>query len=150
MANEATRTRYYRDPPRVEIFGTVDDTPYGVSIDLDSKHATWLENPEPRKPRKGQDEDCPGCHKSLKKLITGALGFTKRALGVDACPPEIVEDRIHICETCPSDCYHFGVCRDDWPDRPKDQQGCGCILPIKVQLASEQCPHAHWPAIEKK
>ena len=148
-----TRAQFFGHDKIVRINGAIEGVPFSVKVNAAAETAEWT-TPAPVSERKpapdagGNEADCPGCHKSLKQLVTGAIAFTKRAVGVDKCPTEEVMKRMSICETCPSGCYQFGVCRDDLPDRPETDQGCGCILPIKLQLASEACPHNHWPAVE--
>lgn len=92
------------------------------------------------------DKDCPGCKSTILKLIRGGWGWAKDALGLDQVPDGVAAVRKATCMRCPTNCYDFGVCRDDWPDRPVAEQGCGCILSLKILQASEACPHDHWGA----
>ena len=90
------------------------------------------------------EKECPGCKTGLMKLIRGGMGWAKATLGIDMVDASIVAARKETCLSCPSKCYDFGVCRDDWPNRLDAEQGCGCILSLKILQASEECPHQHW------
>jgi len=92
-----------------------------------------------------KEKDCKNCGRTgLKKLVEGGWGWAKAALGVDRQSEEVARVNHSICLSCPSKCYDIGICRDDWPDRQKDQQGCGCIVALKVLDEKESCPHGHW------
>ena len=80
---------------------------------------------------------CAGCGPKLQQLISGAVGWTKNALGIRVCPETAQESRRAVCENCPSGCYRFGMCEESLG-------GCGCLLPIKIQDKDEECPHRHW------
>ncbi len=135
----------------IRFFGTLAGIKYGAVIDLKTGHAKWDDTIEYVEPRKGGETvakdgsaECPGCNKTLKKLLRGGMGWAKEVLNVGQAPATIAEARQSTCLACPSGCYDFGVCRDDLPDRKPEQQGCGCILALKVTQASEECPHKHW------
>jgi len=113
-------------------------------IDFEKRTAALEDPPTPFRgaagqPPVGEKEPCAGCGTSVKKLISGAIGWTKNALGISVCPPHIQKDRRRICEECPSGCYSFGVCEEVLG-------GCGCLLPIKIQDSTEECPFQHWTA----
>ena len=132
--------------------GRMFDQEYGCVFDLKAGTVTKLDNldwSEPLEkdaaPKKSPtQEKCPGCTKGIVKLLRGGMGWAKAALNIGQTTPEIAAERQVICESCPSSVYDFGVCRDDWPDKKPGDQGCGCVLALKVLQASEECPHKHW------
>lgn len=133
----------------VTIRGLVDDVPFGVEVDAQKHTARILNNttlivPKGNSVPDKKQGDCPGCKDVIGKLVRGGIGWAKELFHLDTIPPHVAQARKAMCETCPSDCYDFGVCRDDWPDRPPEEQGCGCILSLKILQGSEECPHAHW------
>ena len=137
----------------IRFFGVFLGIKYGAIIDLKTGHAKWDDTIEYREPRTvatspestDTNAECPGCKNNLMKLVKGGFGWAKEVLGVGQVPDTIAEARKGTCLGCPSSCYDFGVCRDDWTDgRDKASQGCGCILALKVTQASEECPHQHW------
>ena len=144
----------------VGIAGRLAGAPYGATINVREHTVEWdssligvdatrkrhsdaaARSPKNDKPAKG---DCDGCLKGAARLIRGGWGWIKAELKIGAAEQVVAEERKAICVACPSKCYDFGVCRDDFPDREKDKQGCGCILSLKVLVESEKCPHGHWP-----
>lgn len=144
----------------VTVLGHLAGTPYGVVIDVKNHSVEWdstrrldrratpqQTTRKAKKPEKTSDaEGCSGCLKGLRKMIRGGLGWAKVAIGHSRAEPEIVASRKATCMSCPSQCYEFGVCRDDFSDRAKEAQGCGCILSLKVLVKTETCPHGHWNA----
>lgn len=141
---------------KVTFTGRLLGTEYGVLINIAQGTVEWLKNIEWVKPPPKEkplvsaeqvlDKDCPGCNAGVKKLIKGGMGWAKQLLGLDQVPAEVAAARQSICEACPSNCYDFGICRDDWPDRDRKDQGCGCVLALKVTQGKEVCPHEHWIA----
>lgn len=156
MSENKHQVGYIPDLLQVTVNGLVDGVPFGVKIDAKEKTALFIENSKIKPPSSHKittetskgDKNCPGCKSTLTKLIKGGVGWAKELLGVDQVHPELAKSRKFICENCLSNCYDFGVCRDDWTDREKQDQGCGCILSLKILQASESCPHNHWDAIK--
>lgn len=153
MSDKETKHELLIDPTnmKVTIIGRLLGTEYGAVISLLTGTVEWLKDiqwqaplPDAVPPKKETSNGCPGCHNGVMKLIRGGMGWAKSALKIDQAPPEVGQERQSICESCPSNCYDFGVCRDDWPNRPKKEQGCGCILALKVTQNREECPHKHW------
>lgn len=135
---------------QLRITGTLANVPYGAVIDVGNGKAEWdgsIPWREPTQVVPGAEGDCVGCGSVVKKLIKGGLGWAKELLHVDQAATQIAAERRSICLDCPSVCYDFGICRDDWPDRPAAKQGCGCILAMKVTQKSEACPHDHWGSV---
>lgn len=136
----------------IKFFGVLRGIKYGAIIDLKDGHAKWDDTIEYVKPilttettADTDSSNCPGCKNNLMKLVKGGFGWAKEVLGVGQVPTTVGQARKGTCLNCPSNCYDFGVCRDDWDDgRLPEQQGCGCILALKVTQASEECPHKHW------
>lgn len=132
----------------IRFVGDLAGKPYSVMVDLDAQTAIWEADQVPRPTAKtptkaGGKKPCLGCENGVHKLLRGGWGWA-RTLFKKQASPETIRAREEICERCPSDCYHFGVCRDDWPDRSPREQGCGCILSLKVLIEDEKCPHKHW------
>jgi hypothetical protein len=135
---------------RLRIVGKVRGQDFGVQVDLAEGSAAWdpdiTYKPPTSSPEAPPSTDCPGCKKGIAKLIKGGWGWARAALTTNA-PDAVVAERKRTCGMCPSACYDFGVCRDDWPNRTDEEQGCGCILALKVLVPSESCPHGHWEAV---
>ncbi len=154
MPEDKHQVGYYREAKKVVVRGLVADVPFGVEVDAVNRTAVFLEDtamkaPSPQSAKvinTAKDKDCPGCKSAILKLVKGGWGWAKDALGLDQVPDGIAAVRKATCLRCPTNCYDFGVCRDDWPDRPDAEQGCGCILSLKVLQASEVCPPKHWEA----
>lgn len=149
--NDVHRHQINSRTMEIKFFGMFMGLKYGAVLDLKNGHVKWDDTIEFRTPRTSSEttatkkaSDCPECTKGIMRLIRGGMGWAKEALGLDQVPDVVAATRQSICETCPTNCYDFGVCREDWPDRPPDKQGCGCILALKVTQASEECPHKHW------
>ena len=138
------------------VSGTLGGVRYGVIINLKDGSAewdpdiVWHEAPAVQPTDAESEEGCPGCGALLTKLIKGGMGWAKALLKVDQVSPEVATARKALCLLCPSKCYDFGICRDDLPDRTAYQQGCGCVLALKVTQASEECPHRHWGRVDGK
>ena len=139
----------------IRFFGSLNGIPYGAVLDLKTGHVKWDDQIKYVEPHQANGTslstddagagECPGCKNNIMKLVKGGFGWAKEVLGVGQVPAEVAVQRQRWCETCPSNCYDFGVCRDDWTDgRAPAEQGCGCILALKVTQASEECPHKHW------
>lgn len=156
MPRNAHQVGYRTEDKIVTIRGVVGDVPFGVEVDANKKTAHILNDtafkartqPTGKKKEKSNDDDCPGCPNALKKLFRGGVGFAKAVLRIDQVPPEVAAGRKALCLLCPAKCYDFGICRDDWPNRDKSQQGCGCILALKILQGKESCPHEHWGSHE--
>ena len=68
------------------------------------------------------------------RLIKGAVGVAKAALGVQADAVEVVQERWATCLACEE--HDCGRCKV-----------CGCFTGAKVRLASESCPQGKWTAV---
>lgn len=134
---------------RLRLVGDSGGRPYSVMLDLDAQTAEWEHDQAPHTPaplpsdQRPGEKPCVGCVSAVQKLLRGGWGWAKSVFKQPASA-ETIARREEICEACPSGCYRFGVCRDDWPNRPAEEQGCGCILSLKVLVADEECPHKHW------
>jgi len=147
MAN-TTRILTYASHLRIE--GTFEGIDFGVNLNPVDGTLLWtaryaslpaVAETDP----KSQEKECNNCGRTgVKKLIEGGWSWAKAALGVDRRSEEEARANHSICLNCPSRCFDLGICRDDWPDRQKDQQGCGCIVALKVLDEKERCPHKHW------
>ena len=156
--NDRRVSFFTRDPDdlRVLIEGHIEDHPFAADINVSREEATYIPHhmvasdigspskQPPQKTAKETKKGCPGCHSTLKKLIRGGMGWAKELLHLGQAEQSLAEHRKGICLRCPSGCYDFGVCRDDLPDRAAEEQGCGCILALKVTQADQECPHKHW------
>ena len=140
----------------LHISGTLGGVPYGVTVNLTDGTAAWDSNipwhtaPATLPVDADSDEGCAGCGSLLSKLIKGGMGWAKALLKVDQVSPDVAAARKALCLLCPSKCYDFGICRDDLPNKTAYQQGCGCVLALKVTQASEECPHRHWGRVDGK
>jgi hypothetical protein len=129
----------------IRMRGSLKGNDYGVVIDIKNGQVQWDAEIPWKHPPTLEDEprdkssDCPGCRKGMWKLIRGGMGWAKEMLQVGQVSVTTAGLRKALCEECPSNCYDFGVCRDDFPDRPREEQ-----LALKVTQASESCPHKHW------
>lgn len=78
-----------------------------------------------------------GCN----KIVRGAVGLAKAALGVDAVPRETSTARREICLACDrSRVVSVGV------GKVRQCDECGCVIAAKVKIASERCPLGKWDA----
>lgn len=88
---------------------------------------------------------CPlGLHASVgdektgsiaSKIIHGAAGLAKAAMGVDAVSPEVEAHRIEICSACEKNTP--GILG-------RYCNGCGCYIAAKVKIGAEHCPDGKW------
>lgn len=143
--------RLYEKDQKIHISGEYLEAPFGAFIDVKNKTAEWdasVVNKNPIVPARPEStkatKTCPGCVRGAIKLMKGGMGWAKELLGVGQVEEIVAVKRQNMCLSCPSNCYDFGICRDDWPDRPEKEQGCGCVLALKVTQTSEKCPHDHW------
>ena len=89
------------------------------------------DGPGPAKPVQG----CGGCAKTgLAKIVHGAAGLAKAALGLERANDEVIADRTRLCHAC--DKYRHGFCGQ-----------CGCLIAAKVRVGSEACPVGKWSAV---
>jgi hypothetical protein len=85
-----------------------------------------------------------GC--GCEKVIHGAVGLTKAALGVDAIPLEVMQARRDECR----DCEH--ATRNPSPRYAVNKgltslsrcRKCDCLIAAKTKLAGERCPIGRW------
>lgn len=151
------KLKLYTEAKQVHISGEYFGLPFAAMLDLGNKSAAWdHEAPIPFPPlvppplTKEQEtateaqKVCPGCVRGALKLMRGGMGWAKEIFGVGQVDKIKAAERKKLCESCPSNCYDFGICRDDWPDKPDEEQGCGCVLALKITQISEKCPHDHW------
>lgn len=81
---------------------------------------------------------CDGCG-GVGRIIHGAIGLAKAAIGIDLADEATIEARRAICRACPHAMPHeknpakFGAC-----------EKCGCRLQAKTAIASESCPIGKW------
>lgn len=147
-----TKHQIITDPEnmKVTLTGRLLGHEYGGVFDLLTGSVEWLQEIVWHQPPKDvvthakQDRTCPGCTRGVLKLLRGGMGWAKSALRLDQAPPEVIAERQAKCESCPLGLHDFGICRDDWPNKPRKDQGCGCVLALKVTQKSEQCPHKLW------
>ena len=95
-----------------------------------AKDAELIEEPKPKPEKRG-----------LRWLAKGAKGLAKAALGLDPTPPGLLIERQGICNACPEKTEAIGGITT------KCKQ-CGCALPAKQRVNSEQCPIGKWPTVE--
>jgi hypothetical protein len=109
-------------------------SPVFISSDKIGQHFNTNHNAGSEESSK--EKGCSSCKKTgLARLVAGGLGILKSELGIDASSDELFETRKQICLNCPSQQYDFGQCK-----------ACTCILPIKLTIKGEECPHGHWKA----
>ena len=84
------------------------------------------------------------CHtcalpRGFLRLLHGAAGLTRAALGVDRAPEHVIAERRAACRRCPDaqPCDRIGrrVC---------SCKLCGCLISAKTALSSESCPADRW------
>lgn len=149
------KVKLYEQAKRIHVSGDYFGLPFAALLDLENRNAEWDDTApsaplvpapptEEQKTAQEAQKECPGCVRGAIKLMRGGMGWAKELLGIGQVPETKAAERKKLCESCPSNCYDFGVCRDDWPDRLDEEQGCGCILALKITQTSEKCPHDHW------
>ena len=67
------------------------------------------------------------------RVVQGAVGLTKHAVGKDRATKEEAERRWAICSSCEH--FEMGICVGG---------GCGCHLSAKVRLDSYRCKLGKW------
>ena len=72
---------------------------------------------------------------NINKIINGAKGLGKYALGIDKSPEELIKDREEVCNNC----EHLrktllGL------SMIKKCAICGCVLKAKWAIKGEKCP----------
>jgi hypothetical protein len=88
----------------------------------------------------GHDEpDPPSFSQRVKNYTRSTVRHARN--GFAAASDEVQQQRLAICEACPTGCLRHsdGICSH--PD-------CGCPVKEKVKRASEPCPDGHWAAVE--
>jgi len=80
-------------------------------------------------------DDCPSRKSSVSDLL-GQLSSRVRASKGE------VRFRREVCSVCPK-------VVSTPSGRPLVCTSCGCVLPVKIRIAGESCPHGHWSQ-EKK
>jgi len=100
---------------------------------------------------------CNGCTSKVSRAASaiahGATGIAKALLGVDPVTKEVRDERIAICKAC-----EFAApgkinrdkkvyCGKLWDGLIHDTGTCGCLISLKVLVASESCPVGRWPAV---
>jgi orotate phosphoribosyltransferase len=88
----------------------------------------------------GHDEpDPPSFSQRVKNYTRSTVRHARN--GFAAASDEVQQQRLAICEACPTGCLRHsdGICSH--PD-------CGCPVKEKVKRASEPCPEGHWAAVE--
>lgn len=87
----------------------------------------------PGGPRGGPQKPCPGVEQptGMERLVKGAKGLLKAALGTDPAPKETIALRQAICAEC-----------DQWTGRKCRK--CGCWTGAKIRINSERCPLGKW------
>ena len=77
-------------------------------------------------------QGCGGCAKAgLARIVHGAAGLAKAALGLARATDETIADRTRLCRACGD--YRHGFCGR-----------CGCLIAGKVRISSEKCPAGKW------
>jgi len=75
-------------------------------------------------------------------IVTGAVGLAKAAVGADAAPPEVVQQRRDLCRECPHASRNPE--RAHLPSKGLTTLStcalCGCFIAAKTKIASESCP----------
>ena len=67
----------------------------------------------------------------LARIVHGAAGLAKAALGLARATDETIADRTRLCRACGD--YRHGFCGR-----------CGCLIAGKVRISSEKCPAGKW------
>jgi hypothetical protein len=57
----------------------------------------------------------------------------KEAVEQAVASPELVEERMEHCKTCPDFRVATGQCKH-----------CGCFMPLKTRLQASTCPQGYW------
>ncbi len=98
-------------------------------IEIMPEGARQLERAESR-----AAQGCSGCGKTgASKIIRGATGLAKAALGIDRAPPEAKKDRWAACLGCSELNWKMRLCR-----------ACGCFVLAKLRIMAERCPRGRW------
>lgn len=71
----------------------------------------------------------------VRRIAHGAAGLAKVAAGADRADKATVTARLAVCGDCEQGAGRR-LCG-----------ACGCVIKVKVRLASEACPEGKWPAI---
>lgn len=69
----------------------------------------------------------------LKTITSGAVGSARAVLGIDRASDEEIEKRWSICSKC--EFHKHWQCLE-----------CGCVVSLKIKVASESCPKGFWQA----
>lgn len=79
--------------------------------------------------------DAAGGESLAAKVIHGAAGLAKAAMGIDAVPADVEAHRLEVCGACEKNVAGiFG----------RYCNGCGCYIAAKVKIGAEKCPAAKW------
>lgn len=120
---------FLRDPTAACPLGRWDEAEGDVSVSMSVGAGDGGVPTSPKAP-----QPCGGCAKTgLAKIVHGAAGLAKAAMGLERASEETIRTRSLICRTCEH--YRHGFCAK-----------CGCMIAAKVRVASEACPLHRWPS----
>lgn len=83
------------------------------------------------------------------KVVEGAVGLTKAALGIGLASPQTIKERRDKCRACEH------ATRSAKPQHAAAGgltslsrcQLCGCVIVAKTRLAEKRCPDGRWEAV---
>lgn len=67
----------------------------------------------------------------MRNILRGIAGVLAALAHVDEAQPAVAARRLQRCHVC------------EWR-RGRSCSACGCIVTLKVKVASEDCPHGLW------
>ena len=88
------------------------------------------------------DVDKKPCGK-MHKIVHGAAGLFKAAVGIDAAEQAVVDARTKLCLDCPHNVAPV-MGRLSGIAGLRQCDICSCLIKAKVLLASEKCPEGKW------
>lgn len=86
-----------------------------------------------------------GCGKA-KKIVAGAAGVAKAALGIDKAAPEVAAARLDVCRECPQASKNGAAKFAKFKGLTTLSRcaACSCVIHLKVKVAGEKCPEGKW------
>lgn len=99
----------------------------------------------------------PNTREALAVAAKGATKYLAAIARGDVCTEEIQAMRLATCKRCPwltTDTAPGALAPSSWCGKPlapnlhertpPGERTCGCLIPLKITVASERCPQDRW------